>query len=55
MVCRLRVNANTVVCAQCGRLVHGRCAGYKRVTAQFSRNFFPEIVKVILEAGRKVM
>ena len=28
----LRVMANSVLWAQCGRWIHGRCAGVKRVT-----------------------
>ena len=31
-VCCLGVKANSVVYVQCGRWVHGRCAGVKRVT-----------------------
>ena len=38
-VCSLRVRANSVLCLQCGKLIHGRCAGVKRVTPLFSRNF----------------
>ena len=28
-VCCLRVKANSVLCVQCGKLIHGRCAGVK--------------------------
>ena len=35
----LRVKANSVVCFQCGKWVHGRCARMKRVTPKFSMNF----------------
>ena len=35
-VCSLRVKANSLLCVQCGRWIHGRCAGVKIVTA---RNF----------------
>ena len=35
-VCSLRVKANTVLCLQCGRWTHGRCAGVKNVTPKFS-------------------
>ena len=31
-VCRLRAKTNSVLCAQCGKWIHGRCAGVKRVT-----------------------
>ena len=34
-VCSLRVKANSVLCVQCGKLIHGRCAGVKRVTQIF--------------------
>ena len=30
--CSLRAKANTVLCLQCGKLIHGRCAGVKMVT-----------------------
>ena len=48
-VCSLRVKANTVLCAQCGRWIHGICAGVKRVTPKFSRNLHAENVRGILE------
>ena len=49
-LCSLRVKANSVLCAQCGKLIHGRCAGVKRVTLMFSRNEKnAENVKGILE------
>ena len=38
-VCSLRVKANSVLCVQCGRWIHGRCAGVKSVTPKLSRNF----------------
>ena len=38
-VYRLREKANSVLCVQCGKLIHGRFAGVKRVTPMFSRNF----------------
>ena len=34
----LRVKANSVLCVQCGRWTHGRCARVKRVTPMFLRN-----------------
>ena len=36
-VCSLRVKANSVLCVQCGKWIHSRCAGVKRVTPKFSR------------------
>ena len=33
--CSLRVEANSVLCLQCGKLIHSRCAGMKRVTPKF--------------------
>ena len=41
--------ANSVLCVQCGKWIRGRCAGVKRVTQKFSRNFTSENVKGILE------
>ena len=38
-VCRLRVKENSNLCVQCGRWIHGRCAGVKRETTKFSRHF----------------
>ena len=38
-VCILGVKANWVLCLQYGKWVHSRCAGVKRVTPMFSRNF----------------
>ena len=38
-VCSLRVKANSALCVQCGRWIHGGCARVKRVTPKFSRNF----------------
>ena len=37
-LCNLRVKANSVLCSQCGKCIHGRCARVKRVTPKFSRN-----------------
>ena len=34
-VCSLRVNANSVLCLQCGKGNHGKSAGVKRVTPKF--------------------
>ena len=30
--CSLRVRANSPLCLQCGKWIHGRCAGMKNVT-----------------------
>ena len=38
-VCRLRVKVNSVLCLQCGKWIHGRCARVRRVTPMFSRHF----------------
>ena len=37
-VCGLRVKASSVLCLQCGKWIHGRCAGMKRATPKSSRN-----------------
>ena len=34
-VCSLRVKVNSILCAQCGRMIHVRCAEVKRVTQKF--------------------
>ena len=34
-LCSLRVKASSVLCLQCGKWIHGRCAGVKRVTPKF--------------------
>ena len=38
-ICTMRVKANTDLCEQCGKWIHSRCAGVKRVTSMFSTNF----------------
>ena len=38
-VCSLRVKANSVLCVQCCKWIHGRCARVKMLTQKFSRNF----------------
>ena len=45
----LRVRASSVFCVQCGRWIHGICAGVKRVTPLFSGILGAENVKAILE------
>ena len=47
-VCCLREKTNSVLCIQCGKWIHGRCAGMKRVTPKFSRNFHAKNVNGIL-------
>ena len=37
-VCSLRVKSNPVLRLQCGKWIHRRCAGLKRVTSKFPRN-----------------
>ena len=37
-VCSLRAKANSVLCEQCGKWIHGRCHRVKRVTSMCSRN-----------------
>ena len=38
-VCSLKVKANSVLCVQCEKFIHGKCHGLKRVTPKLSRNF----------------
>ena len=38
-VYNLRVKANSVLCLQCGKWIHGRCAGVKSIIPKFSRHF----------------
>ena len=38
-VSSLTVKADSVLCLQCDKLIHGRCARVKNVTPTFSRNF----------------
>ena len=38
-VCSLGVRASSVLCLQCSKLIHGRCAGVKLVTPNHSRYF----------------
>ena len=37
-VCSLRVKGYLVLCVQCGKCFHSKCAGIKRVTPMSSRN-----------------
>ena len=36
-VSSLKIKANSVLCVQPGKLIHGRCAGVKRATAVFKK------------------
>ena len=38
-VYRLRVKANSVLCVQCGKWIHGGCAGVKQETTRFYKKF----------------
>ena len=38
VVSSLREKANSAMCLQCGKWIHGRCAGEESVTAKLSRN-----------------
>ena len=38
-VCILKVTDNSVLCMQCGKWIHGRCARVKRLTTKFLKNF----------------
>ena len=38
-VCSLRVKVNSVLCSQCGKWIHGRCARVKKISPMFSINF----------------
>ena len=38
-VCSLILQVNSALCLQCGKWMQGRCAGMKRVTPKFLRNF----------------
>ena len=38
VICSLRVKVISVLCVQCGRWTHGRCAGVKRLKTMFSRD-----------------
>ena len=35
--CSLRAKANSALCLQCGKLIHSRCAGMKKVTLTSSK------------------
>ena len=57
-ICSFRVKANSVFYVQCGKLIHGRCAGVEKVTAKHSRNFASRKCEGNVggsEAERKVM
>ena len=57
-VCSLREKDKSYICAECDKLIHGRCARVKMVTAKLSRNFAHRKWEGIIggsRAGRKVM
>ena len=57
-VCSLRVKANSVLCLQCGKLIHGRCAGVKMVTQDFYKFCMQKMRREYQRGsgvGRKVM
>ena len=39
VVCSLVVNDISILCGQCGKWIHSRCAGVKSVTPKLSINF----------------
>ena len=41
--------SNTVLCGQCGKLIHGICVGVKRVNTKYYIIFFYENMKGILQ------
>ena len=43
-VCSLRVKANSILCFLCGKLIHGRCAGMKKVAPRFYTHFSCRII-----------
>ena len=43
----LRVKANPVICVECVKWIHGRCAEVKRVILNFSRNFACECEEIL--------
>ena len=49
-VCILSAKANSVLCLQCGKCIHGMvCGGIKMVTPMLQKNVLAENVKGILE------
>ena len=54
----LRVKANSVLLLQCGKWIHGRCAGVKRVTKFFKKFYMQKMLREYWRysgAGSKVM
>ena len=41
--CGKRVMANSVMCTNCGKSAHGRCAKMKRVTSTLAKGFVCEL------------
>ena len=57
-VCSLTAKANSVLCLQCGKWIHGRCAGVKMLTAKLSRNCLKKMSReywIGSGGGRKAM
>ena len=50
-VCCLAVKANSVLCVQCGKWTHGRCAGVKRVAAKLKDVLLAEILREYWNRG----
>ena len=48
-VCIFGVMANSVLCVQCGKWIHGRCAGVQRLLQRFQGILRAENVTGILE------
>ena len=38
-VCGKKVGVNSVLCVRCGKWIHGRCAGVKRVSSRLAKDF----------------
>ena len=48
-VCGNRVMSNYVLCKQCGKWIHGRCAKMKRVTTSLAKGFVCVMCRNIAE------
>ena len=42
-LCSLRVKADSVLCLQCGKWIHGRCTGMKIVTKVFKKCYMQKM------------
>ena len=49
-ICSLRVKANLVLCVQCGKLIHSRCASEMGDSKLFMKFYMQKILKNIGEA-----